>query len=155
MDWNASLGQPLPSFSGCFVCGIDNNSGLKLKFFQKNDSVSAFFSPSKTHLGYGHAVHGGIISSLLDEAIVWAVYAATSRFGVTAELNVRFLKPVLLNEKYIVEGRLINNKGKIWQAEAVLMDAKSISYAKGIGKIFPLSEIQNETIKMNLLLEND
>ena len=81
----------LPGFPHCFVCGAENPRGLRIPFAAKGDGVEAEYTAESEHVGYEDVVHGGIISALLDEAIIWAVYVSTGRFGVTAELCIRFL----------------------------------------------------------------
>jgi acyl-coenzyme A thioesterase PaaI-like protein len=57
-----------PNSRMCFVCGIENPIGLKLKFY--TDDVGrciARFQPKLEHQGYAGQLHGGVISSPLDE----------------------------------------------------------------------------------------
>jgi len=56
-----------PNSRMCFVCGIDNPIGLKLKFYTDDEGRSiAHFRPKPEHQGYPGQLHGGIISALLD-----------------------------------------------------------------------------------------
>ena len=57
---------------GCFGCGDDNPIGLHLRFAADGDGVKASFVPGPEHQGFGDVVHGGIISTVLDEAMAWA-----------------------------------------------------------------------------------
>jgi acyl-coenzyme A thioesterase PaaI-like protein len=57
-----------PNSRMCFVCGIDNPIGLKLKFYTDDEGrCIARFRPGPEHQGYPGYLHGGIISALLDE----------------------------------------------------------------------------------------
>ena len=132
--------SPLPGFPNCFVCGKNNPRGLKLNFSIHEDGVKASFIPDETLVGYENTVHGGIISALLDEAIIWACYTATKRFGATAELNVRFNKPLHVKETCMVEGRMIENKGKLWIVEGKIVDIHGNLFAKATGKVIPIRE---------------
>lgn len=132
---NSRVTSPLPTFPHCFVCGSDNPRGLHTNFSIGENSARATFVADETHLGYENAVHGGIISALLDEAVIWACYASTGHFGVTAELNVRFKKPLPLHKKCIVEGKMLEDKGKIWIVEAKIVDEENNFYAKAMAKI--------------------
>ena len=52
----------------CFACGIENPIGLKLKFYTDGeDRCIAHFHPRPAHQGYPGQVHGGLVSTLLDE----------------------------------------------------------------------------------------
>jgi acyl-coenzyme A thioesterase PaaI-like protein len=64
-----STDSRLPQFSHCFVCGSENQRGLKIKFCLCDEGVEAVFTPDVTHAGYENVVHGGILSALLDEAV--------------------------------------------------------------------------------------
>ncbi len=127
----------LPEFPGCFVCGRKNERGLKLTFSVENGGVRAEFTPDATLAGYNDTVHGGIVSALLDEAIVWAAYVATGRFGVTAELNIRFLRPLIVGRPCIVSGRLFEDRKKLWKMEAEILDQGGVVVARAMGKVIP------------------
>lgn len=107
----------------------------------------ASFVPDETLAGYEEAVHGGIISALLDEALVWASYVATGRFGVTAELNVRFRRPLGVQQRCTVEAKLLENRGKLWVVEGRMVDDGGNVIAEAVGKVVPtanVSRVQSE-----------
>jgi len=91
--------MPLPiarrfGFSSCFACGPDNPRGLHLDFGRDGDKVVCVYTPGPELGGYGTILHGGVTSTLLDEAMVWAVYGAYERLSMTTELNVKFHAPI-------------------------------------------------------------
>ena len=88
---------------GCFGCGAANPHGLHLIFTPEADGVRAAFTPLPVHQGYEHVVHGGIISTLLDEAMAWAV-AAAGIWAVTGEMQVRFRRPLHVGEAVALHG---------------------------------------------------
>lgn len=88
---------------GCFGCGVANPQGLHLTFTTTDNGVSATFTPQEVHQGYEHVVHGGIISTLLDEAMAWAV-AAAGNWAVTGEMQVRFRRPLFVGESVTLRG---------------------------------------------------
>jgi hypothetical protein len=56
-----------PNSRMCFVCGIENPIGLKLKFYTDDEGrCIARFRPKPEHQGFPGQLHGGIISTLLD-----------------------------------------------------------------------------------------
>lgn len=75
----------------CFACGMNNPIGLRLNFRLDGDRCVAEFVPKHEHQGYDNIIHGGIISTLLDEAMAKIVYMKGFPC-VTAQLNVRFRK---------------------------------------------------------------
>lgn len=95
-----------PMYLNCFVCGIQNSRGMNTRFYTDGDGVRAIFTADETLSGYTNLIHGGIISALLDGAIIWATYAAISRLGVTAKLTVRFLNSCPIDKECIIKGKM-------------------------------------------------
>jgi acyl-coenzyme A thioesterase PaaI-like protein len=62
-----------------------------------------------TLCGFDGLVHGGILSTILDETAAWALFAHLGRFAVTRELTTRYLKPVETNKEFLVEGRVVSH----------------------------------------------
>jgi len=89
----------------CFGCGGANDDGMKLSFVQDNDKkrIVGRFVLGERYQGGGGMAHGGIIGVLLDEAMGKVCRFRDVR-AVTAELTVKYLKPVNVREEIIVEG---------------------------------------------------
>ncbi len=84
----------------CFVCGSNNNVGLKLNFKLDRENRQAICSTviSDEYQGWDGIVHGGIIASMLDGSMVYAC-KSMDLACFTAELTVRYKKPVPLNKQ--------------------------------------------------------
>jgi uncharacterized protein (TIGR00369 family) len=89
----------------CFGCGPDNEAGLRLKFVF-NEAEKRFvcrFRLDKRFTGPPGHSHGGIIATILDEAM-----GKVSKLGgivaLTSSMTVEYLKPVPLNKPLVVEG---------------------------------------------------
>jgi uncharacterized protein (TIGR00369 family) len=110
----------------CFGCGGANDQGMKLTFVQDNEKrrVIGRFVLGEAYQGGGGMAHGGIIATLLDEAMGKVCRFREVR-AVTAELSVQYLKPVNVRDEIIVEG---------WEE----------SEQKG-RNLFYVGEIRNET----------
>ena len=95
----------------CFVCGTDNDESLKTKFYElENDELLSISTPTPTHQSYPDRVHGGIVSSVLDEAIGRAIMIPEpDAWGVTVELNVKYKKPVPLDKPIRTIARITRN----------------------------------------------
>ncbi|MBI4824163.1 MAG: PaaI family thioesterase [Nitrospirae bacterium] len=89
----------------CFACGSKNTEGLKLSFTSHGSSVTSVFVLEKRHQGYKDVVHGGIICTILDEAMVKAGIEAGAS-PVTVELTVRFKESLGIGEKAVVEAEV-------------------------------------------------
>ena len=91
----------LPHTKSCFVCGLNNPLGMKLDLETDGQIVRARFAPRPEHVGFTETIHGGLIATVLDEAMVWVVGVRTKRFSYCAELNVRFLQPARPHEELL------------------------------------------------------
>jgi len=97
----------------CFGCGGDNAGGMKLTFEQDNVNrrIVGRFVLGERYQGGGGFAHGGIIATLLDEAMGKVCRFRDVR-AVTAELTVEYLKPVNVRSEIVVEGRESDQKGR-------------------------------------------
>jgi acyl-coenzyme A thioesterase PaaI-like protein len=118
------------------VCGVENPFGLKTKFYElENKEVVAYFTPHTYHQSYPGILHCGISATILDETIGRAIMAhyGQESFGVTIELNLKYKKPVPLGVELKVVGRIINDKGRIFEGtgELILPDGEVAVSASG------------------------
>ena len=104
----------------CFGCGVDNPHGLQLQFHLHPDGTAeASWIPDTKWEGLQGIVHGGVITTLLDEAMAKAVAAAGCR-SMTAELRVRFRQYAKTGELLRVRGWIVRHKGRLIEAEAAV-----------------------------------
>ena len=123
------------TYGNCFVCGEKNPNGLHLSFEidKEKKTLKTTFIASPTYQGWDGIVHGGIISTLLDEAMAKLVYELGYQ-AVTASLEVKFKKPAPILEPLSVFGEIteVNKrliKAKSWITKdngIVLAEARSI-----------------------------
>jgi len=107
--------QRPPGGSGdkCFVCGPNNPKGLHLKFYcSDHRTVTTELVPPQEWNGWEGLMHGGLQCVLLDETVAWTVAGLIHKdFAVTTTLEVRYRKPVRLNQRLTLLGRVL------WQSE--------------------------------------
>jgi len=118
----------------CFVCGEENPAGLHLEFALNEGKVLTEFTPQKIHQGYKDIVHGGIISTVIDEAMVKAALMQGMP-AVTAEITVRFRNPLMAGEKVVVEAKITKANRKIIETTAVVKKADGTPVAEGSAKL--------------------
>ena len=104
----------------CFGCGDDNPIGLRLRFAADGDGVKASFIPDPEHQGFHAVVHGGIISTILDEAMAWAT-AHAGVWAMTGEMRVRFRQPLEIGEPTTVTARVSGARGRLVNTTAELV----------------------------------
>jgi acyl-coenzyme A thioesterase PaaI-like protein len=115
--------------SGCFACGQDNPKGLRVRYeLQKNGEMRALWRPGAEWEGFQGIVHGGIVSTVLDEAMSQAV-AATGREALTAELRVRFRRHVAAGEPFYIRGWITRRNKRLFETEAALTAADGTEHA--------------------------
>lgn len=117
----------------CFACGERNPEGLKLTFDWDGKTLKSSFTPRKEHQGYKDVVHGGIISTVLDECMAWAAIKKLNTMAATAELSVRLKNPLRTGEKTLTEARVENTSRKLVEASSTMKrasDGKVIATAR-------------------------
>ena len=118
----------------CFVCGPNNPIGLKLDFTFDGKRMRTSFIPGKEHQGYMNIVHGGIVSTLLDEIMV-KLAIAMGMPAVTARMDIRLKKALNVGEKIVVEGEMTKNTRKTLEAYAKAFKADGTVIADAKGKL--------------------
>ena len=115
----------------CFGCGLENPSGLHLRFFIADDgAIVCHTRLARRFAGPpGHA-HGGIIATLLDEAMSKA-NRARSILAMTRHLAVDYLRPVPLATPLTLTARYLEAHGRRHHCEAQLTDAAGQILASG------------------------
>ena len=118
----------------CFVCGEKNPNGRNLKFSLSEEKAFTEFIPQKTYQGYKDIVHGGIISTLLDEAMV-KVALLQGMPAVTAEITIRFKNPLMVGEKAFVEAEITKVNKKVIETSARIIKTDNTLIAEGHSKL--------------------
>jgi uncharacterized protein (TIGR00369 family) len=117
----------------CFGCGADNAAGLQLEFLLAEDgSVVCLPTIPDRFEGPPGYVHGGVIATLLDEAMSKSVRARGLR-AVTGQMEVNYLRPVRSGAPIRLEGRLTQSEGRKHRTEARILDARGHVLAKATG----------------------
>lgn len=115
----------------CFVCGRQNPSGMRLRFEMDGDAYVTEFVIDDAYQGFPGIMHGGIISTVLDE--VMGRYLWVSGYdAVTADMRVRFRKPIVCGSRVRFEGRLDRVAGSraMTSARAVSEDGTVFAEAR-------------------------
>jgi len=123
----------------CFVCGIDNPIGLHLHFYTDDEGrCVARFRPKPEHQGYPGHLHGGVISTLLDETM-GRVLTLHGVWAVTGRLEVVFRKPVPLDQEITIVGELIRNRRLAYEARGRVEMADGTVLVEGKGLYIRIS----------------
>jgi uncharacterized protein (TIGR00369 family) len=125
----------------CFGCGGANEEGMKLTFVQDNEKrrIVGRFILGERFQGGGGMGHGGIIATLLDEAMGKVCRFREVR-AVTAELTVEYLKPVNVEEEIVVEGWETEQKGRNLFHAGEIRNLAGDVLARGRGRFVIIGE---------------
>ncbi len=129
--------------SMCFACGKQNPDGLHLEFTETPDGLSTTIAFDQRFQGYRDIVHGGLVSTVLDEAMV-TLLNRTGVLALTAELTIRFLSPVRVGEPITFTARLVESRRNVHRVEAVATrDGETVARSEArfmsVGTVAPQS----------------
>ncbi|MCB0804540.1 MAG: PaaI family thioesterase [Bacteroidales bacterium] len=133
------INNPYTTLDGynCFGCSPNNSIGLQLRFFEDGEYVRSEWLP-KPHLsGYKNILHGGIQATLLDEIASWTVQVKLRTAGVTANLDLRYKKPVYVDQgKIFLQARVKSVERNIAHVEVELLNDNREICCLGMIKYF-------------------
>ena len=118
----------------CFGCGPANAGGLYLEFLLAEDGrVVCLPTIPDSFEGPAGYLHGGIIATLLDEAMSKSV-RAQGLTAMTRQMEINYLRPVPSGAPIRVEGRLVRSEGRKHWSEARIVDTRghTLADAKGL-----------------------
>jgi acyl-coenzyme A thioesterase PaaI-like protein len=110
------INNPFVRKSGynCFGCSPDNKNGLRLRFQEDGEFLTAEWLPEQHFQGWNNTLHGGIQATLLDELASWLVFIKLKTSGVTSRMEVKLRKPVPTNQgSLFLKGKLREMKRNI------------------------------------------
>lgn len=149
----------------CAICGMDNKYGVHAQFYNMEDrSVMTKFKYREEHQSYPGRVHGGLITAMLDEMglrALWAYKEGNEKeFGVTMSLDTKYRKPVPYNIELIGKGMIIKENNKFFVVDSKILDLEGNILANGTIKYIKLDTNKiNENIdaheEMCYLIEDD
>jgi acyl-coenzyme A thioesterase PaaI-like protein len=142
-----------PNSRHCFVCGIENPVGLKLKIYQTEPGVIETTYTAPEHFqGYPGVLHGGIVASLLDEISgrVQMGDPSAPRFMYTAKMEVKYRKNVPIGKALRIIGKAGKSRGKMAEGWAGIFDESGSLLAEATTL---LVNVPADTLDMSILEE--
>jgi uncharacterized protein (TIGR00369 family) len=118
----------------CFGCGQHNPKGMKLKFIidESTRTATCRVRLANRYSGPPGHCHGGIIATLLDEAM-GKVNKLRHVIALTREMKVEFLKPVPLGKPLSIIGREVRVRGRKHTNAAEIQNEKGEVLARSSG----------------------
>ncbi|GCE47584.1 acyl-coenzyme A thioesterase PaaI-like protein [Thermosporothrix hazakensis] len=147
----------------CFACGKRNPYGLQMEFRREGDTVVSDFRPQAEHQGFPGVIHGGIIATVLDEALNrTSMLTDSPAWSMTGRLEIRYRKYVPYGPLLRVRAELGKQKGRLMQASGkiTLAEDESVVLAEAQGTFMALSSemldsVMKEYPLMRSWLERD
>ena len=128
----------------CFGCGQRNTEGLRIEFEVEGAVVSGRFRARKSHQGFPGVAHGGLAAAAMDEAMGWAMYA-WGVWAMTARMEVKYRKPLPLDEEVIVTARVVRDRGRRLEATSEIRGPSGERLAEASGVFVRMPEdVQRE-----------
>ncbi len=106
----------------CFACGTLNPGGLQMPLHVEPGRCWSKFTLDARFEGWEGIAHGGIVSTILDEVMAWALVGGDD-LGVTARLSVSFHQPVPLGIPIRAEGWITRERRRVFETAGHLVDA--------------------------------
>jgi len=131
----------------CFACGELNAIGIGMPIHIEPDRAWSEIVLEAAFQGWEGIAHGGIVATLLDEAMAWAI-ASREIFAVTARMSIEYRRPVAVGMALRIEGRLVEAKRRILRAEAKVLDATTgEACARAEGVYVTMPDDQNRALR--------
>ena len=118
----------------CFACGPDNRGGMHLKFTPNREGTGfrCDFRLSRRYTGPPGHCHGGIIATILDDAMS-KLNKLRGVVAVTSQMTINYLKPVPLQASLHVVSREISKRGRRLARIAEIVDQQGTVLARSRG----------------------
>jgi acyl-coenzyme A thioesterase PaaI-like protein len=102
----------------CWVCGVDNASGLGVRFEPDGANGSlAYYTARPEHGGWPGVLHGGVALTLMDEAFGWSLYFHGSA-GLTARFDARLRQQIPIGAQLVIRAWTTEKRKKFAKARA-------------------------------------
>jgi len=118
--------------NNCFACHPNNNYGLRLKFYADDDKQEVFarIKPEQHFNGFPGILHGGIQCALIDEVAYWTMFDSIKKIGLTAKIDLNFLKPVPMDTELSIIGKINTVQKRRATVETAIKDQQGEIYTK-------------------------
>jgi len=148
----------LPISRMCLACGEDNALGFHSQYLVLEDGrICCRFTALPEHQGYPDRMHGGAISTVLDEAIGRLIQVGEPEmFGVTVELNVKFRKPVPIGVELMALVWVTKQTARVLEGEGeiLLVDGTPAAHASAVYVKMPAERVTQVTMDEGVWFED-
>lgn len=90
----------------CFGCAQTNPIGLRLAFTRQGPGLVTQVKLGREYESFPGRVHGGIVATILDEAMAQAAYVSGIGSVVTTALRIRYGQPMRVETEHTVHAEI-------------------------------------------------
>ncbi|MCE5285415.1 MAG: PaaI family thioesterase [Pelosinus sp.] len=125
----------------CFACGTQNPIGLHLKFKKVENKYVTTFTAGPEHQSYNGVVHGGIISTLLDETMARYITEQDVK-AVTARLDIRYRAATPIGELLTISGWVVGKRRNMYEMAGEIRLSDGTVTVESKGMIAVIEDVQ-------------
>ncbi len=141
----------------CFGCGAENSIGLKPAFYRVENTICTDIILSRYYEGWNQMAHGGIVSTLLEETMSWAVLFFRRTFFICQGMNLKYIKPIVIGKNITVSAK-IDERSVFPDIKVIgeIRDPLKALLVKGKGQFhaIPLKEAAENREELRFLLDH-
>jgi uncharacterized protein (TIGR00369 family) len=130
----------------CFACGGQNPIGMRLEIELGDGTARTEWTAGPDFVGWEDKIHGGILSTLLDEVMAWAPSSYDS-WAVTAEMTTRFRAPANPGERLTADARVTKRRRRIYEVHGEVHGEDGRMVAEADGRFLGASPSQKRGLK--------
>ncbi len=128
--------------SHCFCCGKDNERGLHLTFsYPRDGAAETSLEVPRYFQGWRNVTHGGFLSTILDEVMAHACIGL-KRPAVTAEITVKFLKPVETGSRVRAVGEVAGTRKRVIDTKGWIYDDSGMAVAEATARFIIIKGLE-------------
>ncbi len=117
---------PVPKIDNhmCFGCSPSNPHGLNMRFFTDGEALYSTVSVPRHLCGWDRLVHGGVITTILDEIMGWSAIYLLKKISLTRSMSVEFIKPVQIGRPLTAVGKFLKwgDRRKVFMEASLFND---------------------------------
>ena len=136
-------------YQQCFACGAKNAFGLQMEFHLEGETIVCDFLPRAEHQGFPGVIHGGIIATILDEALNRTSFLLNQpSWTMTGRLEIRYRLSVPYSVPLRVRATLLSQRGRMMQARGKITraDDESVVFAEAQGTFMKVARGVLDTV---------
>ncbi len=125
----------------CFGCAPNNPFGLHMEFYEDGDDIVSYWHPERNYQGWVDTMHGGVLSTLIDETCGWVVTRKMQTSGFTTSLSVKFRKAVSTNElRLTIRANIVKQMRNLLFIHAEILNSQGELCVEGEATYFLMNQ---------------